>query len=99
MSEKKSCVVFNQLFTAKSKKSGEPFYCVKLFDRRESLDKSVYFRDVQLFVDKPVFEKISKQGFHFGDVVEIETAPPLYIGGAEQLIGLKLILESPYFDM
>lgn len=99
MEEKKSCIVFNQLFTAKSKKTGEPFYCVKLFDRREAQDKGVYFRDVQLFVDKPVFEKLSKQNFHFGDIVAIETAPPLYIGGAEQLIGLKLIVESPYFDL
>jgi hypothetical protein len=99
MEEKKPCIVFNQLFTAKSKKTGEPFYCVKLFDRREAQDKSVYFRDVQLFVDKPVFEKLSKQNFHFGDIVAIETAPPLYIGGAEQLIGLKLIVESPYFDL
>ena len=99
MEEKIPCIVFNQLFTAKSKKTGEPFYCVKLFDRREAQDKSVFFRDVQLFVDKPVFEKLSKLNFHFGDIVAIETAPPLYIGGAEQLIGLKLIVESPYFDL
>lgn len=95
----KSLFVFNQTFTANSKKNGKPFYVVKLFERREAQDKTVYFRDTQCFVESSVFEKICKQNFKFGDVVDVELAPPAYFGASEQLIGLKLILDSPYNDM
>lgn len=91
--------IFNQTFTANSKKTNQPFFSVKLFERREALDKSVYFRDCSCFVEKAVFEKILKMGFKFGDVVDLEKAPPAYFGGTEQLIGLKLVTESPYYDL
>lgn len=90
--------IFNSVFTAKSKKTNEPFYQVKLFEKRETQDKIVYFKDLALFVDKDVYDGIVKQKFNFGDVVEIKKAPPAYFGGAEQLVGLELKASSPYID-
>ena len=89
--------VFNQCFTAKSKKTGNDFYQIRLFEKRTAQDKSVYFKDLSLFVDKPVYEKINKKGFKFGDVVNVVKAEPLYFGGPEQLQDLELVEESPYF--
>lgn len=91
--------VFNRAFTANSKKTNQPFYSVNLYERREAQDHSVYFRETQCFVEKPVYEKILKMGFRFGDVVDIEKEAPAYFGATERLIGLKLLTESPYFDM
>lgn len=90
--------IFNSVFSAKSKKTNEPFYQVKLFEKRESQDKKVYFKDLGLFVDKEVYDNIVEQNFCFGDIVEIEKGAPLYFGGPEQLKGLVLISESPYVD-
>ncbi len=95
----KSLFVFNQTFSATSKKSGKPFYAVLLFERRQAQDTSVYFKESRCFVDQTVYEKICKLGFKFGDIVELQTAPPMYFGGSEQLIGLKLVTESPYYDL
>lgn len=94
-----SMFIFNGVFTANSKKTNQPFYAVKLFERRQAQDKSIYFKDVQCFVDKPVFDSIVKSGFKFGDIVSIQTAPAMYFGGSEQLTGLELIQESPYYDL
>ena len=91
--------IFYQAFTAKSKKTNEPFYNVTLFERRTTQDKKVYFKETSIFVDKDVFDAIVKQGFNFGDVVEVQTAPPLYFGGSEQLVGLKLVAQSPYIEL
>ena len=90
--------IFNQVFSAKSKKTNEPFYQVRLFEKRETQDKKIYFKDLALFVDKNVYDGIVKQEFNFGDVVEIKKAPPAYFGGAEQLVGLELVASSPYID-
>ncbi len=90
--------IFNQVFSAKSKKTNEPFYQVKLFEKRENKDKDVYFKELALFVGKDVYDGILNQGFKFGDIVEIQKAPPAYFGGAEQLVGLELVAESPYYD-
>ena len=88
--------IFKQTFTAKSKKTNEPFYKVGLFEKRQTQDKKVYFKELDLFVEKDVFEEIVKQGFSFGDIVEVEEKPSLYLGGPSQLAGLKLVEESPY---
>ena len=61
--------IFNEVFTAKSNKTNEPFYKVTLFERRTTQDKKVYFKESSIFVDKDVFDGIVKQGFNFGDVV------------------------------
>ena len=90
--------IFNQVFSAKSKKTNEPFYQVRLFERRENQNKETYFKDLALFVEKEVYDKIVKQNFNFGDIVEIEKAPPAYFGGSEQLVGLELVAQSPYMD-
>ena len=90
--------IFNSVFSAKSKKTNEPFYQVKLFEKRTNQNKEVYFKDLALFVDKDVYEAIVKENFNFGDIVEIQKAPPAYFGGAEQLVGLILLEESPYID-
>lgn len=91
-------VIFNSTFTANSKKTSKPFYCVKLFEKRESQDKSIYFKDVQFFVEKSVFDNINKSGFKFGDIVDIITEPAQYIGGTDSLIGLTLLTDSPFYD-
>ncbi len=90
--------IFNQAFSAKSKKTNEPFYQIRLFERRQAQDGKTYFKDLALFVEKDVFEKIVKEEFNFGDIVEVEKGAPLYFGGPEQLIGLKLVESSPYND-
>ena len=90
--------IFNQTFTAKSKKTDEPFYQVRLFEKRETLEKKVYFKDLTLFVDKDVYEGIVKQGYNFGDVVEPIKGEPAYFGGPERLLGLELKASSPYVD-
>ena len=90
--------IFNSCFTANSKKTNEPFYSVKLFERREGQDKTLFFKDVSAFVSKDVYDKIVKAGFKFGDTVEIETSPARFFGASEELIGLKLVKESPFFD-
>ncbi len=90
--------IFNQAFTAKSKKSGNPFYQVKLFEKREAQDKSTYFKELSLFVDEPVYKSIVNQNFKFGDIVDVEKSAPAYFGGPEQLAGLTLKAQSPYFD-
>lgn len=91
--------IFNKAFTANSKKSGQPFYSVNLFERRTAQSGEIYFKDVACFVEKSVFERILKSGFKFGDVVELEKGEPAYFGAAEQLIGLTLKLESPYYEL
>ena len=88
--------IFKETFTAKSKRNNEPFYNVKLFARLENKDKKFFFKEVSLFVEKDVFEEIVKQGFSFGDIVEVVEKPSLYLGGPSQLAGLKLVEESPY---
>lgn len=90
--------IFNSVFTAKSKKTNEPFYQVKLFEKREDKDKKVYFKDLAIFIDQDVYKSIVKESFNFGDVVEVQKAPPAYFGGAEQLVGLILLQDSPYMD-
>ena len=90
--------IFNSVFTAKSKKTNEPFYQVKLFEKRENQDKETYFKELPLFVDKKVYDSIVKQNFNFGDIVKVEKAPPAYFGGSEQLAGLELVTPSPYFE-
>lgn len=90
--------IFNQAFSAKSKKTNEPFYQVKLFERRQKQDKTYYFKDLSIFVEEEVFNEIAEGNFNFGDIVEVEKGAPLYFGGAEQLIGLKLVESSPYID-
>lgn len=90
--------IFNQTFTATSKKTGLPFYAVKMFERRETQEKAVYFKEVQCFVEKPVFDSIVKGGFRFGDIVDVKTGAPQYFGGPEQLVGLELLQESPYYE-
>ena len=90
--------IFNQAFTAKSKKTNEPFYQVKLFEKRTNQDGVVYFKDSALFVGEKVFNSIVKQGFNFGDVVEPTVGPSEYLGGPSQLLGLKLVAESPYMQ-
>ena len=90
--------IFNSVFTAKSKKTNEPFYQVKLFEKRQAQDKKVYFKELAIFIDKDVYDSIVKENFNFGDVVEVEKAPPAYFGGSEQLVGLTLAQSSPYID-
>ena len=90
--------IFNSVFTAKSKKTNEPFYQVKLFEKRENQDKESYFKELGLFVTKDVYDSIVKGGFQFGDIVEVKKNPPAYFGGAEQLAGLTLVESSPYFS-
>lgn len=92
--------IFNQVFTAKSKKTNEPFYSVRLFERRERQDnKEVYFREVQCFVGKDVYEKIVKAGYKFGDIVAVTTGEPPYFGATAQLVGLELLQESPFIEL
>ena len=90
-------VIFGSIFKGKSQK-GNDYFQVKLFEKRQSQDGEIYFADVVLFVDEPVYNKIIKKGFSFGDVVEVETAAPKYIGGKESLSDLTIVSESPYFD-
>ncbi len=90
--------IFNQVFSAKSKKTNEPFYQVRLFEKRENQNKETYFKDLALFVEKDVYDGIVKQLFNFGDIVEVLKAPPAYFGGSEQLVGLELVAQSPYMD-
>ncbi len=90
--------IFNQAFSAKSKKTNEPFYQVKLFERRNKQDGSYYFKDLTIFVEKEVFDTIVKNNFDFGDIVQVEKGSPLYFGGPEQLVGLKLVEKSPYVE-
>ena len=89
--------IFNQTFSGKGRASGKEFYQVKLFEKKETKDKSVYFKDSTVFVDKDVFDTINKKSFRFGDVVDVITDKPLYFGGPEQLKDLELVEESPYF--
>lgn len=92
--------VFCGAFTANSKKTNAPFYVVELFERRVNQNSAeVYFKSVRSFVEKPVYEKITKSNFKFGDVVELQKVAPRYFGGQEQLTGLKLVLDSPYYDL
>ena len=88
--------IFKQTFSAKSKKTNEPFYKVELFEKRLTQDKKVYFKELDLFVDKDVFDGIQKGTFNFGDVVDVEMAMPEYLGATSRLVGLKLVKESPY---
>lgn len=91
--------VFNQLFKGKSKKNDKEFYVVLLFERRQAQDGSIYFKETRCFVNVGVYEHLLDKGYKFGDIVSIETAPPVYFGGPEQLIDLSLIQESPYYDL
>lgn len=91
--------IFNKAFTANSKRSGQPFYSVNLFERRTTQNGEIYFKDVTCFVEKQVYEQILKCGFKFGDVVELKKGAPAYFGAAEQLIGLELKLDSPFYDL
>ena len=88
--------IFKQTFTAKSKKTNEPFYKVGLFEKRQTQDKKVYFKELDLFVEKDVYEGIIKGAFNFGDIVDAEMAMPEYLGATSRLVGLKLVEQSPY---
>ena len=89
--------IFNDVFTGKGKASGKEFYQVKLFEKRTTQDRRVYFKDLTLFVDKDVFDTIKDKSFNFGDIVNVVKSEPLYFGGPEQLKDLELVEESPYF--
>ena len=91
-------VIFNRVFKGTSSKTNNDYYQVKLFEKRTSQDGEVYFADLSLFIEKPAYEKIVKKGFKFGDIVEVETIAPKYLGGKETLNDLKFVSESPYFD-
>ncbi len=90
--------VFHGTYAGKSKKDNKPYWQVNLFEKRANKDNEVYFKATTVFVDEDVHNKIVKQGFRFGDVVELEKGAPLYFGGAEVLKGLKLVSDTPYFD-
>ena len=92
--------VFCGAFTANSKKTNAPFYVVELFERRVNQNSAeVYFKSVRSFVEKPVFDEIDNMDLKFGDIVELQKAAPRYFGGQEQLTGLKLVFDSPYYDL
>lgn len=91
--------VFQGTYAGKSKKNNDkPYWQVNLFEKREALDKTVYFKPTTVFVEEEVYNEIVKQNFKFGDVVEIEVGAPKYFGGSETLEGLTLVAESPYFN-
>ena len=89
--------IYKSSFTATSKKSGQPFWNVTLFEKRTTQDKNEYFKEVSIFVSEEVYNGIQKAGYKFGDIVEVIKGEPEYFGGPEQLIGLNLVEESPYF--
>ena len=91
-------VIFNRVFKGTSSKTNNDYFQVKLFEKRTSQAGEIYFADLSLFIEKPVYEKIVKKGFKFGDVVEVDTAAPKYLGGNESLNDLILVSESPYFE-
>ena len=90
--------IFKQAFSAKSKKTNEPFYKVELIEKRETQDKKIYFRDLESFVDKDVYDSIVNQNFNFGDIVDVEMSMPEYLGAKAKLKTLKLVAGSPYID-
>ena len=90
--------IYKQSFTAKSKKTNEPFWNVTLFEKRKAQNNEVYFKEVSIFVSKEVYEEIQMQNFKFGDIVDVMKDAPEYFGGPEQLSGLDLVEKSPYFD-
>ncbi len=90
--------IFNSIFTAKAKSTGNPFFKVKLFKKMENKEKQVYFKEIDTFIEEETFNQIKEDGFNFGDIVELKVAPPEYFGGTEQLVGLKLVTPSPYVD-
>ena len=91
--------IFQGTYAGKSKKNNDkPYWQVNLFEKRETQDKTVYFKPTTVFVEEDVYNKIVKQGFKFGDVVDVVAGSPKYFGGSETLEGLELVQESPYFD-
>ncbi len=90
--------VFNQTFTGKGKATGKEFFQVRLFEKRTTQDNRDYFKDITLFVDKDVFDRINEKAFKFGDIVSVVKSEPLYFSGPEQLKDLVLVEESPYFN-
>lgn len=90
--------IFQGTFAGKSKKNDKPFWQINLFEKREAQDKTVYFKAISVFVEEPIYQKINKFGYKFGDVVEVIKGAPQYFGGAETLVDLKLVAESPYFE-
>ena len=90
--------IFNSVFSGKSKRTGNTFFQVKLFERRINKDQEFYFKEIVSFVEEDVYNDILSKNFNFGDIVEIEKDAPAYFGGSEQLVGLKLVECSPFVD-
>lgn len=91
--------IFQGTYAGKSKKNNDkPYWQVNLFEKRETQDHDVYFKPTTVFVEESVYNSIVKEGFRFGDVVEIVKGEPRYFGGPETLEGLELVTDSPYFN-